>query len=108
MLLPPYKDDIFLYSIMILGIVLFFIYRPCSFGFLISGALIMPLAVIPYGIINNIINYGIDNALIEIEWAPLIVALYYGIYTLPHIIISVVSNAIINKIKSKKDANSNL
>ena len=94
----PNIGYIFLYGIMILGIVLFFKYRPCNFGFLVSGALIMPFAIIPYGIISNIMNYGIDNALMEIEWAPLIVAIWLGVYTLPYIIISVVTNVIMNRI----------
>ena len=99
MLLLPNIGNILLYVISILGIVLYFIYKPCEFNYLIGGALIMPISIIPCGIIENIRNYGIDNALIEIEWAPLIIVIWWGIYTLPYILISVIFYAIINKFK---------
>ncbi|MCL2637797.1 MAG: hypothetical protein FWD48_05435 [Oscillospiraceae bacterium] len=101
--LPHPMGLILIYCIMILGIILFFACEPCNFGFLLGGAILMPFTIIPYGIIGNIMKYGIENAFIEIEWAPLIVLIYCGFYTLPYVIISSIAYSIKNKKKDSSD-----
>ena len=102
LLLLPYMGYAFLYGISILGIVLFFIYRPCNSDFLIGGAYIMPFASIPHVIISNMTKYGIDGAFAKIEWAPINIGYWLLLYTLPYILIFFIINTIINKIHKKR------